>query len=190
MNIKRIMIVAIVVGMFGWAIYDFTSKEQSTVSKDEGQRTEIQGESVESVEEGLEVGQQAPDFKVETLQGEKTSLSNYKGERVMLNFWATWCPPCRAEMPDMQKFHENKDITILAVNLTATEAKMDDVNAFKDEYELSFPILLDRENDISTLYQIRPIPTTYMIDSKGIIRHKSLGAMNYERMVQQFESMN
>ncbi|MCD5325982.1 redoxin domain-containing protein [Pontibacillus sp. HN14] len=185
---KRIIIVAIFVGMFGWAIYDFTSEEQNTSDVLE-QNSNGQGESGANIEEGLEVGQKAPDFEVKTLQGEKASLSNYKGERIMLNFWATWCPPCRAEMPDMEKFYQNKDVTILAVNLTGTEAKVDDVHAFKKEYGLSFPVLLDQGNEVATMYQIRPIPTTYMIDSEGIIQHKSLGAMNYERMVQQFENM-
>ncbi|WP_343033610.1 TlpA disulfide reductase family protein [Virgibacillus ihumii] len=69
-----------------------------------------------------------PGFQLETLEGEKVKLSDFRGNPVMLNFWATWCPPCRAEIPDMEKLHQNKDITILAVNLTKSEANIQNVN--------------------------------------------------------------
>lgn len=76
----------------------------------------------------------------------------------MINFWATWCPPCRAEMPDMEKFHQEKNIVILAVNLTDTENDLEDIKDFSDEYKLTFPILMDTNLEVANLYMIQPIP--------------------------------
>lgn len=107
----------------------------------------------------------------------------------MINFWATWCPPCRAEMPDMEKFYQDKDIVVLAVNLTDTENSLEDVKEFSDEYGLTFPILLDTDLETASLYSIQPLPTSYMVDSNGIIRNMAFGALNYDLMVQEFERM-
>lgn len=97
--------------------------------------------------------------------------------------------PCRAEMPEMEKLHQEKDIVILAINLTDTEINIGDVEDFTHEYNLTFPILLDQNIDVATLYAIQPIPTTYLIDSAGIIQYKAFGAMNYDKMVQEYEEM-
>lgn len=140
--------------------------------------------------EGIEVGNKAPDFEIETLSGEKVNLSDYKGKPVMLNFWATWCPPCRVEIPDMQKFHEKHEVEVLAVNLLDTEMKKGHVQQFVDEFGMTFTVGLDGDGAVSNKYRINPIPTTYMIDSEGIIRHKSLGAMPYDTMVEHLNSMN
>lgn len=182
--------------MFGWAVYDLTSSTSSSTSEDNNEEgkefnvAEGKGSDSNTTKVGLEVGKKAPDFQLTTLNDKKISLSNLKGEKVMINFWATWCPPCRAEMPDMEKFYQNKDITILAINLTSTESGLGDVRDFVKEFDLSFPILLDNQNNIATSYQIRPIPTTYMVNSNGVIQHKALGAMNYEQMIKQYEQMN
>ena len=131
----------------------------------------------------------APDFELETLDGEKKKLSDLRGERVMVNFWATWCPPCRAEIPDLQKFHENEDITILAVNLTETEQDMDKVEEFVDDFGMTFPILLDTETEVADTYKIQPIPSSFMVDSTGRIQFVALGAMHYDMMVAEFNKM-
>ncbi|GEN31382.1 peroxiredoxin [Cerasibacillus quisquiliarum] len=198
MNKKWIFIV-IIVGMLGWAIYDFGIKDKASSSSEQVKQLDnnetdkeerSQNKSGEAmIKEGLEKGDLAPDFELETLEGEKVSLSDFRGKRVMLNFWATWCPPCRAEMPDMQKFHENKDVVILAVNLTETESSEDNVPKFVEEYGITFRVPLDVDSSVSTLYQIRPIPTTYLIDSNGMIHNVAFGAINYELMVQEFEKM-
>ncbi|GGM19395.1 thiol:disulfide interchange protein tlpA [Paraliobacillus quinghaiensis] len=193
--------VLILVGMFGWAVYDLTDNEETdrsdfeTINESEVETGQRENESEVSEQEqdkgniGIQVGNEAPNFSLETLSGEKVQLADYRGERVMLNFWATWCPPCRAEMPDMQKFHEQTDIKILAVNLTESEAARQDVHDFVEEYGLTFPILMDENTNVATEYAIRPIPTTYMIDSNGIIQQKSFGPMNYEQMVQALNVM-
>ncbi|MDS8854824.1 TlpA disulfide reductase family protein, partial [Streptococcus pneumoniae] len=90
----------------------------------------------EPLAEGLSQGQTAPDFTLTDQNGDTVKLSDYRGKKVILNFWATWCPPCRAEMPHMQEFHENNtdgDVVILAVNLTAQDNGEEAIRSFIDE---------------------------------------------------------
>lgn len=204
---KKSIIIVIIVGMLSWAVYDFVSstdesaetstEEEATTEYESETETASSGESGKSAEKvvetgkvGIDVGDIAPDFQLETLKGKKVKLSDYRGGPVMLNFWASWCPPCRAEMPDMEKLHQKRDVTILAVNLTKSESSREDVKEFVNEFHLTFPILLDEQVQVAAMYQIRPIPTTYMIDSEGVIQFRAFGAMNYEFMVQELEKMN
>ncbi len=138
---------------------------------------------------GTVVGEQAPPFTLQSLDGSMVSLADFEGKPVMINFWATWCPPCRAEMPDMEAFYTNYEIDILAVNLTTTEYSANDVEEFVDNLGLSFPILLDQSGDVTSLYRIQPLPTSYFIDGNGVIRHVNVGPMNEEMMVRVLESM-
>ncbi|SFE28801.1 Peroxiredoxin [Lentibacillus persicus] len=206
---KKIAIIVVLTGMLAWSVYDLVGSsdnqetaneaekaEESSFSVEEGSVEEGGGTPSESAEDspdsdsvGLDVGNIAPDFQLETLNGEQVALSDYRGQRVMVNFWATWCPPCRAEMPDMQSFYENKNVEILAINLTGTESSREGVSDFTDEFGLTFPILMDENTQVANDYQIQPIPSSFMIDSNGRIQFKALGAMNYEMMVQEFEMM-
>jgi peroxiredoxin len=131
---------------------------------------------------GLKVGAKAPDFELKTLAGDTVKLSDFKGKKVMLNFWATWCPPCKAEMPAMEEFHKEAgdDVVILAVNIDPHL----DVKAFVDENGITFPIPLDAEDKVNETYQVLSIPTTYFIDTKGNIGNKYIGAMNLDAMKQ------
>ncbi|OZU88618.1 alkyl hydroperoxide reductase [Virgibacillus indicus] len=202
---KKAIIIVVLIGMVGWAVYDLTfqandseapdnevsEQEESRFVSNQGIETAVNEKSETATEAtvGLNVGDMAPDFQLQTLAGETVKLSDYLGQRVIANFWATWCPPCRAEMPDMEKFHQAKDVVILAVNLTETEPNAQQVQNFVNEFNLTFPILLDEEIEVATNYGIRPIPTSFMIDSNGIIQYKAFGAINYELMVQEFEKM-
>ncbi|MEF3330179.1 TlpA disulfide reductase family protein [Oceanobacillus oncorhynchi] len=204
---KEWIFTMIIVGMIGWALYDFIDssrqstdefvpvEENSSVEEDVREQLEAadneEGDSAagENTEVGLEVGNMAPDFELQTLAGETVKLSDYRGKKVMINFWATWCPPCRAEMPDMEAFYQDKDIVILAVNLTETENNLQQVQDFVNEYELTFPILLDEKIEVAEQYMIQPIPTSYMINSNGVVAFKAFGSLNYDFMVQEFEKM-
>ncbi|MEC5424202.1 redoxin domain-containing protein [Virgibacillus sp. C22-A2] len=194
---KKMTMIVILIGMFVWALYDFVEPVSDAnfagndnYTIENGAAVAVDGtETLNVTAEGVEVGDVASDFELTTLDGDTVKLSDFRGERVMLNFWATWCPPCRAEMPDMQKFHEEKDIVILAVNLTDTETNSKHVPDFVEEYGLTFPVLMDEHSKVSDLYRIKPIPTSYMIDSKGLIQYKAFGALNYELMIQEFEKM-
>ncbi|PKG22405.1 peroxiredoxin family protein [Niallia nealsonii] len=128
----------------------------------------------------LEIGAKAPDFSLRNLKGETLKLSDFKGKKVMLNFWATWCPPCKQEMPAIQQFFEEKgkDVVILAVNIDGSE----DVIEFVQSKKITFPILLDENNRVNEQYKVVTIPTTFFIDEKGIIQHKFYSAMPIEIM--------
>ncbi|MBT2581700.1 redoxin domain-containing protein [Planococcus sp. ISL-109] len=136
-------------------------------------------------DEGLAKGELAPDFKLTTLAGEEMRLSDYRGKAVILNFWATWCPPCRAEMPHMQDFYENQqanDLEVLAVNLTTEDSGLSDIESFVEEFGLGFPIPMDVDGEVGKLYQAFSIPTSYIIDREGRVRHKIVGPMDEEMM--------
>lgn len=138
---------------------------------------EIPGADLSEVKEG----KAAPDFELTTLDGETVKLSDYQGKKVILNFWATWCPPCKAEMPHMQDFYEkNKEngIEILAVNLTNMDKGQAAIEEFVTDYGLTFEIPLDEDGTIGRQYQAFSIPTSYMIDTNGVITKKIVGPMD------------
>ena len=119
---------------------------------------------------------------MKTLDGESKKLSDYKGNRIILNMWATWCPPCRAEMPDMQRFYDkytDENVVILGINLTSSEKNQENITGFIDEFGISFPILLDEKNSVADRFQAVSIPTSYMIDSRGVIQHKNRGTYEH-----------
>ncbi|MEB1807256.1 MAG: TlpA family protein disulfide reductase [Bacillaceae bacterium] len=208
---RNIIVIVLLAGLITWGLLDLRGEDgvktaneeqviqtttdvtdQTATETDENSNTETESENTvkkepkEEVIVGLQQGNYAPDFELETLDGELVKLSDFYGQKVILNLWASWCPPCRAEMPHMQDFYEKyKDdgITILAVNLTTLERNTDDIIPFvKDEFQLTFPILLDVDGEIGHIYQAVSIPTTYIIDTSGRIQHKVIGPMSYEMM--------
>ncbi|MCZ7541869.1 MAG: TlpA family protein disulfide reductase [Anaerolineae bacterium] len=130
---------------------------------------------------GVGVGQRAPDFEAQTLDGETVALSDYRGQTVLVNFWATWCGPCREEMPDFETIyalHQPDGFVVLAVN---NQEERGTVRAFVDELDLTFPILLDETGAINnTLYgsAIQGYPTSLLIDPDGIIVQRFSGPVN------------
>jgi peroxiredoxin len=133
-------------------------------------------------EEGLHKGAIAPDFTLETLTGETVTLSELKGKKVILNFWATWCPPCRAEMPHLQTYYENyakKDnVVIIAANTTYNDQGKENIQTFINGLDLTFPILLMPDDSIIKLYEVLTIPSTFMIDTEGKIQHHIIGPLD------------
>jgi len=128
----------------------------------------------------LKPGLPAPNFTFPGLDGKMVSLTDYRGKVVFLNIWATWCPPCREEMPSMEKLYKelkDEDFEILAVSIDASGAKA--VAPFMKEYKLSFPALLDPEGKIQRLYWTTGIPESFIIDKKGIIVKKIIGARDW-----------
>ena len=122
-----------------------------------------------------QAGFAAPDFTLQTPDGQTLSLSDLRGQAVLLNFWATWCPPCRAEMPAIQQVYQkyrDRGFTVLAVDVQETDAQ---VAAFVQEQGLTFPILMDRDGAVSAAYQVKAMPSTFFIDRDGIIRQVTLG---------------
>lgn len=130
----------------------------------------------------------AQDFTLTMLQGEQVSLSDYKGKIVILNFWTSWCGPCKEEMPHMQSFAEkHPDIAMLAVNLTSMDLGMDAVKQFVHDFGLTFPILLDEADVVGQQYSILTIPTSYIIDTEGRIFKEVIGPMD-EGMMEELVS--
>lgn len=127
----------------------------------------------------------APDFTLKTPAGETITLSSLRGQTVMINFWATWCPPCRAEMPAIEKmYNEYKDqgFIVLAVNNTFQDDPLA-VTPFAAEYNLTFPILLDETAEVSRAYQLRSLPSSYFINRYGIITQVVIGGPMSETLL-------
>lgn len=192
-NLLSIAIILLAVAIVFVNLWESNSTEDN---KDEASEA-IGSTSSETVavsdSSGVEIGKIAPDFELVTLKGESVKLSDYKGKKVILNFWATWCPPCKAEMPHMQKFYEeNKEdgIDILAVNLTDMDNGKKSIESFVKDYELTFEIPLDQKGVIGRQYQAFTIPTSYMIDTKGVISNKIVGPMDEEMMKSLTDEMN
>ncbi|WP_349305588.1 TlpA disulfide reductase family protein [Bacillus sp. FJAT-49736] len=157
---------------------DLTNKKTAMA---ETSNTKGLSSNSKSVQEGAE----APDFVLSTLDGKTAKLSDYRGQKIILNFWASWCPPCKAEMPYMQKFYEknkSKNITIVSVNLTSMDRGTSLVQSFISKNNITFPVLLDKNGDIGKTYQAVAIPTSYIIDQNGIIRKKIIGPMDEAMM--------
>ena len=117
----------------------------------------------------LAVGDAAPNFELVDLEGNTQRLSDYKGEGVFLNFWGTWCEPCKREMPHMEKLHneyEDKGVHVLAINIKESDLK---VERFREQYGLTFPIALDKTESVKEAYNIIPLPTTFLVNKDGII---------------------
>ncbi|MBD1379343.1 TlpA family protein disulfide reductase [Metabacillus arenae] len=160
---KRILAIGLLVFLIGYAVWFAIQPKDPKV--------------------GLESGNKAPDFELSTLDGEKVKLSELKGKKVLINFWATWCPPCRAEMPEMQKIHKKykDEVVVLAVNFTSSEKNKEVVKTFANKLDLTFPIVYDEEG-VNSTYDIFSYPTTYLVDEEGFIQKKYTGAMSYETM--------
>lgn len=124
-----------------------------------------------------EEGHLAPDFALMTLEGKTIRLSEFRGQKVVLiNFWATWCPPCRLEMPTMQQIYSEykvKGFEILAVNIEP-DAKQA-IGDFVKELRLTFPILLDPDMKVTRKFRVIGLPISVLIDRQGIIRAKMMG---------------
>ncbi|MDZ7780675.1 MAG: TlpA disulfide reductase family protein [Gemmatimonadota bacterium] len=138
----------------------------------------------------VSTGTQAPNFTARTLDGGEASLDTYEGNVVLLNIWATWCAPCREEMPSMQRLYEefeDEDFEIVAVSVDARAGETDesgnpggDIRAFVDQFGLTFPILHDPAGDIQRIYQTTGVPETFLIGKDGIIYKKVAGGTHWD----------
>jgi len=123
----------------------------------------------------------AYDFELQDMDEENKKLSDYKGKVVLLNFWATWCPPCIREMPSMERLHQKidaKEFKVIAINQMED---IDQVFAFTGQLEIdpTFEILFDQDSKVSQRYSVRGLPTTYLIDKKGKIRYRAVGGREF-----------
>jgi cytochrome c biogenesis protein CcmG/thiol:disulfide interchange protein DsbE len=132
-----------------------------------------------------QAGFAAPDFTLKTPDGEEYTLSELKGNAVLVNLWATWCPPCRAEMPAIEKmYQEYKDqgFIVLAVDMTYQDNPAN-VIPFTQQYGLTFPVLLEETGDVAALYQLRSLPSSYFINRAGVIQEVVIGGPMSEALL-------
>lgn len=138
----------------------------------------------------VEVGTSAPDFAARNLDGDRVSLGELRGQVVLLNVWATWCPPCVEEMPSLQRLHEHlgpEGLRVVAVSIDAAAGERDafgrpggNVRAFAGELGITFDIWRDPEGDIQRIYRTAGVPESFVIDRDGVIIRKVIGATEWD----------
>ncbi len=130
----------------------------------------------------------APDFRLADPKGKYYSLSALRGQAVLVNLWATWCPPCQAEMPAIEKYYEQyrgQGLVVLGVNATAQDYPLNIV-PFTQEYGLSFPILLDESGEVARKYELRSLPSSYFINRDGSIAEVVIGGPMSGALIQTY----
>ncbi|AEE96699.1 peroxiredoxin family protein [Mahella australiensis] len=216
-NLKNILLITIIIAVTVSGCssgsnpisQDITDKQndidtQSPQEQTETPATEGNTDNQTALKEALLEGMMdipIEDFELEDLNGDKIKLSDYKGKIVLLNFWATWCPPCREEMPYFQEIYEeykDYDVVVLTVNSTSvelrggTDSEQAEKNArkFMEDNGYTFPVLLDKDDEVWAIYQQRGIPANYIIDKDGIVRYAFGGAYpNKEQIIQYIENI-
>ena len=182
-----------------FVVYDFVSglNQEQQVREQAGIQVqysleELNSDSIDVTftsgeEYGLRSGNTAYDFQLEDMDGNTVQLSDFRGQKVFLNFWASWCPPCRVEMPHLQNFYEeNEDVVVLGVNVVSSESNPANASAFIDELELTFPNLYGVE-DVVNLYMVESLPTSYFIGTDGTVYERVVGPVTEDILQARFD---
>ena len=122
----------------------------------------------------------AKEFSLRDIDGKQHILSDYKGQVVIVNFWATWCLPCREEMPSMQRAWEqlkDDNVTLLGINVGGDE---ESINSFLDDYPVDFPILMDTDSSVTTEWAVLGLPTTFVVDPAGKVVYRAYGGREWD----------
>ncbi len=198
-KIGGVLMIVMGVMMFTGTMNSLTGYlSQESVEQETGEEETIEdgAESVKNEEVKTETSEELPvlpaiDFTLTDQYGETHTLSQYKGKTIFLNFWATWCPPCRAEMPDIQKLYETYDtegedgviiLGIAAPNM-GDEGSEEEIKAFLEENEYTYPVLMDITGQLFAGYGIYSFPTTFMIDREGNVFGYVTGQISEEIMI-------
>jgi peroxiredoxin len=139
-------------------------------------------ESGAAAPQGVNTGNVARDFTLETVEGNSVSLKDHRGQVVLINFWATWCPPCRAEIPDLQSTYlERREdgFVVLGVNV---EEPLAEVQQFMDEMEMTYPVLLDEGGQVLQTYRANGLPMSVIVDSEGVIQVRHVGYLTASQL--------
>jgi thiol-disulfide isomerase/thioredoxin len=131
-------------------------------------------------------GYRAPDFTSPDLAGHLVRLSDFRGKPILLNFWATWCPPCRKEVPDLQAFYRQYGDKVVLLGINFGEDK-EEIKRFLERYGATYTSLLDKDGEVFVLYRLTGLPTSFWIDEQGVIRGMWLGTMSLKDMVAGFK---
>lgn len=137
-------------------------------------------------EQTAKVGFQSPRFELQGLSGESFSLADLNGKPALINFWASWCGPCRKEAPELVRLYEQyKDqIAFYAINMTADDS-IAGAKAFVEEFKLPFPILMDENGAVTAQYRVKSIPTTFFVDGRGTIQSITTGLVASDSLEKQ-----
>jgi thiol-disulfide isomerase/thioredoxin len=186
-DVKKILAIVLLVGLIGYTVYTqvLEKRNEETTAVVSGQTNPFNpGENVgTAITKGPLLNEGAPDFTLETLEGKTVTLSELKGKKVFINFWASWCPPCRDEMPEIEEFSKrNPEVVVLAINLRNTEKNDEAVHKYIQEHEYTFPVLLDRKGDVGNAYKVLTLPTSFFVNTKGIVQFKFIGPLTLEQM--------
>ncbi|MEG6565422.1 TlpA family protein disulfide reductase [Thermoanaerobacterium saccharolyticum] len=184
-NKNVILTVSIVlVFILGISIYFLNNYVVSSQIKNQNTDTTINNAQI-----GIEKGDLAPDFTLKDVNGKTVTLSKLKGKKVILNFWATTCPYCKIEMPELNKFYQNNknDVVLLAIDIGEDKSTVENYLAGKG---YSFDVLLDSDAKVAMDYKVQFIPMSFFIDKDGIIRAISNGAMTYDEVDQYFKTIS
>lgn len=174
------IIVATFTLLIGAVLYQQLDSKNRNVSVESSELTKDKVQ-VKSIPEKPEISYTAPTFTLTGMDGKIYDLKELRGKPVVLNFWASWCGPCKDEAPSFVKLNKQygDQLQILAVNLTATDT-VQSAREFAQAYGFTFPVLFDSDGQVAANYEIRPIPSTIFVDSKGIITDGVLGALNWD----------
>lgn len=178
-----LLLLALSISLFFFDQY--AGKPKSLINKESSETTE-------RIKTGTERGQIALDFGLKTRGNQNINLSDYKGRKVFVNFWASWCPPCRAEMPHIQDFYEEYkggNVAVLSVNLTHLDKDLDTIHQFVQKNGLTFPVIYDETGIVNDLYKVNTIPTSYVVDKDGVIRERIVGPVSKERLEKIFSNL-
>ena len=153
-----------------------TSAPESTADQDPNTRLGIkETPNPDGLPIGSEIGYLAPDFRLETEEGDVVVLSDFRGRPVFINFFAVWCGPCRFEMPEIESIYNSlgDDLVVLTVDVRESSER---VKAYKELLGLTMPTVMDTHRQVATAYQVPGLPWTYILDDKGVVRHIKFGA--------------
>ena len=192
MIFKRLIALGVILTLSAVIIYNRVDDDQNAQKGSDDGMIFIQPDGMDVDTTDIEAGDVPPNFQLETLDGQTKQLQDFKGKKVFVNFWATWCPPCRKEMPHMQEIQDKyDDVEIVAVNALNSETSVDKVREFVEERDLTFPILLDESGEVTLRYQAMSLPVTYFVNSEGIIQlPKQVGPMTYEEMEEKIKKLD
>ncbi len=127
----------------------------------------------------------APDFKLKDMDGKEVRLEDFRGKKVLINFWTTWCTYCREEMPLLQKFHEQhggRNWQVLTINITSSEKGVFAVRTYLQSNKYTFPVLLDETGSVASLYGVRSIPASFVLNEKGEVIKTRVGPFTWKEM--------
>lgn len=190
---KLMIVVILAIVLAGVAVYQNSAGSRVDASIDQKLgNLPADAAASQKIEELPKVGFKAPHFNLIALDGGSYSIPQNAGKPVVINFWASWCGPCRLEAPELVKLYDKykEKLEIYAINLT-TQDSVENAKAFADEFGFTFPVLLDKDakKSVDDLYRVLAIPTTFFVDKNGIIVDKVMGLTDPKALESKFKNL-